>query len=69
MNRIFLPVLGLISIFLTAPAGAQEVVASPWLDFREAKGPDTRPRTFAVLPIRPIDSTARDEGYEIGIAS
>lgn len=37
MKRFLLPALALIVPCLVAPAAAETVVASPWLDFREAK--------------------------------
>lgn len=60
MKRFLLTVFALIASRLVAPATAETVVASPWLDFREAK--------VRLLAVRPTTGKPVVAGLEIRLS-
>lgn len=60
MKRLLLTALALIASRLVVPAAAETVVASPWLDFREAK--------VRLLAARPVAGKPVTAGLEIRLS-
>lgn len=60
MKRLLLTVFFLLASRLIAPAAAETVVASPWLDFREAKA--------RLLAVRPVTGKPVVAGLEIRLS-